>query len=172
MIRTVSTSPEQTRKIGEQLGRLLQTGTVVALVGGLGAGKTVLAQGLARGLGVGPDEYVSSPSFALVNQYRGRVPVFHIDTYRLENAAEMVALGYEDYFDPRGVTIIEWADKVRELLPEKCLLVEMKILDQSTRELRLEPTGEWPQEEIAEFENALTLRREKSSRPGSPGLRK
>ena len=111
-MRTASNSPEQTRELGEKLGRLLSRGNVVALVGELGAGKTVLTQGLAKGLGVGPDEYVSSPSFALVNQYRGRVPIYHLDIYRLGGEAEMVALGYEDYFEPDGVTIIEWADKV------------------------------------------------------------
>jgi tRNA threonylcarbamoyladenosine biosynthesis protein TsaE len=95
-MRMVSNSDQWTRKLGETLGRLLQSGSVVALIGELGSGKTVFAQGLARGLGVGPDEYVSSPSFALVNQYRGRVPIFHVDTYRLRNEPEMVALGYEE----------------------------------------------------------------------------
>ncbi len=129
---------------------------MVALVGELGAGKTVLAQGLAKGLGVGPDEYVSSPSFALVNQYRGRVPIYHLDIYRLGGEAEMVALGYEDYFEPDGVTIIEWADKVGELLPERYLLIEIKIIDRNTRDLDVRPIGPWTSEAAARIENALS----------------
>ena len=129
---------------------------MVALVGELGAGKTVLTQGLARGLGVGPDEYVSSPSFALVNQYRGRVPIYHLDIYRLGGEAEMVALGYEDYFEPDGVTIIEWADKVGELLPERYLLIEIKIIDRNTRDLDVRPIGPWTSEAAARIEAALS----------------
>jgi tRNA threonylcarbamoyladenosine biosynthesis protein TsaE len=103
----------------------------------------VFAQGLAAGLGVAPDEYVSSPSFALVNQYRGRVPIFHVDTYRLQSEPEMVALGYEEYFDPSGVTIIEWADKVRGLLPEQHVIVEFKIIGHTSRELDVTLVGLW-----------------------------
>jgi len=155
-MRTASNSPEQTRELGEKLGRLLSRGNVVALVGELGAGKTVLTQGLARGLGVGPDEYVSSPSFALVNQYRGRVPIYHLDIYRLGGEAEMVALGYEDYFEPDGVTIIEWADKVGELLPERYLLIEIEIIDRNTRDLDVRPIGPWTSEAAARIEDALS----------------
>jgi len=155
-MRTASNSPEQTRELGEKLGRLLSRGNGVARVGELGAGKTVLTQGLARGLGVGPDEYVSSPSFALVNQYRGRVPIYHLDIYRLGGEAEMVALGYEDYFEPDGVTIIEWADKVGELLPERYLLIEIKIIDRNTRDLDVRPIGPWTSEAAARIEDALS----------------
>jgi tRNA threonylcarbamoyladenosine biosynthesis protein TsaE len=154
-MRVVSNSPERTRELGETLGRLLAKGDVVALVGELGSGKTVLAQGLAQGLGVDSDEYVSSPSFALVNQYRGRIPIYHIDTYRLGEAVEMVALGYEDYFEPNGVTIIEWADKVEELLPEKCLLIVIAIVDRNSRELNVEFAGAWPAESVSGIEHAL-----------------
>jgi tRNA threonylcarbamoyladenosine biosynthesis protein TsaE len=142
-MRLFSDSPEKTRKLGERLGTCLPTGSVVALVGQLGSGKTVFAQGLAAGLGVAPDEYVSSPSFALVNQYRGRVPIFHVDTYRLQSEPEMVALGYEEYFDPSGVTIIEWADKVRGLLPEQHVIVEFKIIGHTSRELDVTLVGLW-----------------------------
>jgi len=153
----VSNSPEQTRAIGEALGRLLNKGAVVALIGELGAGKTVLAQGLAQGLDIDSDEYVSSPSFALVNQYRGRIPIYHIDTYRLGGAIELVALGYEDYFEPDGVSIIEWADKVEELLPDRCLRITIEIVAQSTRELEVQFDGKWPAESVSEIEKALML---------------
>lgn len=154
-MRIVSNSPERTRTLGETLGRLLTAGDVVALIGELGSGKTVLAQGLARGLGIDADEYVSSPSFALVNQYRGKIPVYHIDTYRLGGAVEMVALGYEDYFEPIGVTIIEWADKVKDLLPARCLVITIVMLDRTSRELNVEFAGEWPAESVARIEAAL-----------------
>lgn len=157
-MRIVSNSPERTRELGEALGRLLKGGSVIALVGELGSGKTVLAQGLAKGLGVGPDEYVSSPSFAIVNQYGGRVPIYHIDTYRLGSEAEMVALGYEEYFEPDGVTIIEWADKVEKLLPERCLLAQLRIVGRQARELNMELRGRWPAQLAAEIEKALSER--------------
>ena len=143
-MRITSQSPDQTRQIGEALGRMLDRGAVVALIGELGTGKTVFAQGLARGLCVAPDEYVSSPSFTLVNQYRGKVPVFHVDTYRLGSEAEMVALGYEEYFDPDGVTIIEWANKVQNLLPEKHIIVEFRFSNKSKREISIKLSGPWP----------------------------
>jgi len=142
--------------MGEALGRVLECGVVVALIGDLGSGKTVFAQGLARGLGVGPDEYVSSPSFTLVNHYRGRVPVFHMDTYRLVDAAEMVALGYEEYFEPSGVTIIEWADKVRDLLPERCILADFKLIDETTRKINIELPGPWPSRKKSDIISALS----------------
>ena len=155
-MRIVSISPERTFEIGEALGRLLEKGAVVALVGRLGSGKTALTQGLARGLGVGPDEYVSSPSFALVNRYAGRVPIYHIDTYRLGDDVEMVALGYEEYFEPDGVAIIEWADKVEKLLPEKYLQIQIAIVDRTTRELSVELVGAWPEEFAVEIETTIS----------------
>lgn len=142
--------------MGEALGHLLACGVVVGLIGELGSGKTVFAQGLARGLGVGPDEYVSSPSFTLVNHYRGRVPVYHMDTYRLADAAEMVSLGYEEYFEPAGVTIIEWADKVRDLLPELCVLADFTLIDENTREINIKLSGAWPPEKESELASALS----------------
>lgn len=154
-MRLLSNSPEETREIGRALGRLLEKGSVVALVGNLGSGKTVFTQGLARGLDVGPDEYVSSPSFALVNQYRGRMPVFHVDTYRLRGELELVALGYEEFFDTNGATVIEWADKVSGLLPEMHILVEFTILGREARELNLSLAGNWPAEKAAAMQAAL-----------------
>lgn len=154
-MRIVSNSPEQTRRIGEILGRSLDRGIVVALIGELGSGKTVFAQGLARGLDVDPDEYVSSPSFTLVNHYRGRVPIFHVDTYRLADAAEMVSLGYEEYFEPDGVTIIEWADKVHDLLPERFVLAEFTLINENTREIDIGFPGPWPRDKESELASAF-----------------
>jgi len=160
-MRLASHSPAQTVEIGEALGRLLEKGDVVALVGRLGSGKTVFTQGAAKGLDVEPDEYVSSPSFALVNQYRARVPIFHVDTYRLQSESEMVALGYEEYFDPNGVTIIEWADKVRGLLPEKHVLVEFSIAGETSRAIDINLVGPWPPHKSAEMIKTLEEYRNK-----------
>ena len=154
-MRLLSNCPEQTQEVGELLGRLLDKGAVVALIGELGSGKTVFAQGLARGLGVGSDEYVSSPSFTIVNQYCGRVPIFHVDTYRLRSEPEMVALGYEEYFDPNGVTVIEWADKVQGLLPGRYIAVHFTIAGPESRELEIELVGQWPSEKESEIIRAL-----------------
>ena len=111
----VSASPEETAAAGERLGRTLGPGDVVALVGELGAGKTCFIQGLVRGLGV--TTRATSPTFVLINQYRGRVPVYHVDAYRTESLAELQDLGLPELFAGDGVTVVEWADKLLPLLP-------------------------------------------------------
>lgn len=105
-------SPEETQDLGERIGGLLESGDIVLLFGDLGAGKTTLVQGMARGLGVARDEYVRSPSFTLVNQYRGRIPVYHIDLYRIDSSGELDDLGLEELLMSEGVLIIEWAEKI------------------------------------------------------------
>jgi len=110
-----TTTPEETARVGEKLGTLLRAGDVVCLNGDLGAGKTRFAQGLAAGMEVnGP---VTSPTFTIINEYQGRLPLYHMDFYRLEDALELEDLGYEEYFYGRGVTVIEWAERVAVLLP-------------------------------------------------------
>ena len=114
-MRHVSRSADETRALGERLGARLGKGDVVACIGALGAGKTCFLQGLARGLGVTTD--VTSPTFVLVNQYRGRLPVYHVDAYRTGSLTELVDLGLEEMLHGDGVTIVEWADKLLPLLP-------------------------------------------------------
>lgn len=104
--------PEETVELGRKIGRALQPGDVLLLMGDLGAGKTTLAQGIAGGLGVGKDQYVRSPSFTLVNEYQGTLPVYHIDLYRIESAAELVDLDLEEYFFGSGVALVEWGEKL------------------------------------------------------------
>ncbi len=105
-------SPGDTLNLGERIGQLLKAGDNVFLFGDLGAGKTTLTQGMARGLGVSKKEYVRSPSFTLVNEYSGRVPVFHIDLYRIDSAQDLENLGLEETFSGKGVVIVEWAEKL------------------------------------------------------------
>ena len=121
--------------MGERLGSRLGRGDVVACVGALGAGKTCFLQGLARGLGVTAD--VTSPTFVLVNQYTGRVPVFHVDAYRTGSLTELVDLGLEEMLHGEGVTIVEWADKLLPLLPPRTVTVTITGLGDETREIEL-----------------------------------
>ncbi|PYM35297.1 MAG: tRNA (adenosine(37)-N6)-threonylcarbamoyltransferase complex ATPase subunit type 1 TsaE [Candidatus Rokuibacteriota bacterium] len=131
-----SASPEETERAGETLAARLRPGSVVALVGDLGAGKTCFIRGLARGLGV--NQIVSSPTFVLVNQYQGRLPVFHVDAYRTESLAELLDLGLEEYIDGDGVTVVEWADKLRALLPAKTIWVHLRGLGDEPRTIKVE----------------------------------
>ena len=113
------------------LGGLLKTGDVVALIGDLGSGKTCLIQGICAGLDVEDD--VTSPTFTLINEYRGRIPVAHVDLYRLEDAESVLDLGYDEYIDGDGVCLIEWADKFPDLLPDACIELRIEIPDHERR---------------------------------------
>lgn len=131
-----SRSPAETQALGERLGARLERGAVVACTGELGAGKTCFLQGLARGLGVTSD--VTSPTFVLINQYRGRLPVYHLDAYRTGSLTELVDLGLEEMLDGDGVTVIEWADKLRPLLPPRTIRVHLSGLGDEPREIVIE----------------------------------
>jgi tRNA threonylcarbamoyladenosine biosynthesis protein TsaE len=115
LVRPSATATE-TRRLGELLGRRLGAGDVVALFGRLGAGKTCFAQGVAKGLGVGDDVVVTSPSFVIAGEYRGRHPFYHVDLYRLGDTEEIRALGLEEYLFGDGVTVVEWAQRAKRLL--------------------------------------------------------
>ncbi len=133
----VTTSDEETIGLGQRLGDLLSEGDVVALVGELGSGKTWFTKGLALGLGVSPDNIVTSPSFTLVNEYKGRYTFYHMDFYRLENLPEVLSAGLEEYLHNRGVVVLEWADRWPEILPEKRVMVKFLIIDDRRREITL-----------------------------------
>ena len=133
MTQTFQTySPEETQAIGEQFGQTLKPGDVVALIGDLGAGKTCLTQGIARGVGIFTDQVVNSPSYTLINEYEGAIPVYHIDLYRLEHHGEIVELGLEEYLEGDGICIIEWADRMLELLPEHHIRLQIRWEDEFT----------------------------------------
>jgi tRNA threonylcarbamoyladenosine biosynthesis protein TsaE len=110
-----SRSPEQTQALGEALGRLLEPATVVLLSGDLGAGKTSFTQGLGRGLEIPESEPVVSPSYTLMNHYRGRLDLYHFDFYRLVHAEDLLDLGFDEYLCGDGVTVVEWSDRFPEL---------------------------------------------------------
>ena len=138
----LSTSENLTVRIGMCLGELSSTGDVFLLCGELGAGKTCFIRGIASGLGV--SEYAFSPSFVLVREYRGRLSLYHMDFYRLENPAEIAELGIDDYMNGDGVCAIEWAERATGLLPENHLTVELAYVPDAVdrRVLRLSASGE------------------------------
>ena len=138
--RTFETSSEEeTRRLGERLGKALGPGDVVGLIGDLGAGKTVLAQGIVAGLG-GREDAVS-PSFTLVNVYEAPLPVYHLDFYRLGREEDAESLGLRDLLDGRGVVLVEWADRVPSSLPADRLEVTLRRIDDRRRTFTLRPLG-------------------------------
>ena len=145
-----STSPEGTDAIGQAIGRLAQPGTVIALIGELGAGKTRLTKGIASGLGV--TGVVNSPTFVLMNEHHGRLPLYHVDAYRLDDPQEGVAAGLLDEGHADGVAVIEWADRLEAYLPEERLEITIEILDaeDSERQLRWRARGALHQRLAAE----------------------
>jgi tRNA threonylcarbamoyladenosine biosynthesis protein TsaE len=137
-LNLISNGPADTARIGRILGEGLKAGDVVALVGELGAGKTCLTQGIARGLGV-PEAYaVTSPTFTLINEYPGReAALFHVDLYRLQDEADLADMGYEEYLSGPGVLVIEWADKIGGAVPDGAFCVAMIYLDEDVRQIEL-----------------------------------
>lgn len=133
----ITRSPEETAALGERLARELGAGACVALVGELGAGKTTFVKGLARGLEI-PEEEVLSPSFVLIREYRGgRLPLFHIDAYRISKPEELQEIGLEEYLLSDGITVIEWADRVPQAIPRGCLEIKLEILGERERRISL-----------------------------------
>ncbi|MDD5350877.1 MAG: tRNA (adenosine(37)-N6)-threonylcarbamoyltransferase complex ATPase subunit type 1 TsaE [Chthoniobacteraceae bacterium] len=136
MASITSHSPQETFQLGQRLAAGLRPGDVLALEGDLGAGKTQFTKGLAAGLGVEAD--VTSPTFTLVHEYPGgRLPLFHIDLYRLEDAEEVLGIGLDDYLDGDGVTVIEWADKFAALMPPGVRWIRFRVGEGDDREIAL-----------------------------------
>ena len=120
-------SPRATQALGEKLGKTLKQGDVIALMGDLGTGKTCLTQGIARGIGIAPDEVVNSPSYILINEYNGPIPIYHIDLYRLEDSEEIAELGLSEYVEGDGICIIEWAERMADALPDTCIKIHITL---------------------------------------------
>jgi tRNA threonylcarbamoyladenosine biosynthesis protein TsaE len=135
VLQTRNTS--ETIRIGKRIGGHLQPGDVVGLVGELGTGKTQLIKGLAAGVGVGNPTYLTSPSFTLINEYKGKIPFYHIDLYRLGSEREVEGLGLEEYFHGEGITAVEWADKIPSFLPKELLWIHLHYTGKHTRSLEI-----------------------------------
>lgn len=134
----LSNSPSKTQALGERLGKYLKPGAVMALTGELGSGKTLLTRGICAGLGV-PLRQVNSPTFVLVNEYNGRLPVYHMDLYRLGDTAEVVDIGLLDYLvrAAAGLVVIEWAEKILSMLPAGYLNIHIDVLSARRRKISL-----------------------------------
>jgi tRNA threonylcarbamoyladenosine biosynthesis protein TsaE len=153
ILKLISDSRERTLETGRLIGEILEVGDVVALIGELGSGKTCLTQGIAKGLGVADNVPVVSPTFTLINEYPGKIPLFHLDVYRLSGPRDLEDMGYEEYFYGSGIIVIEWAEKVRGILPEKTLFVSMRYIDENIREMIVEGPGD----KIQKLEEVLNL---------------
>ena len=139
---------EQTREIGYKLGQLLTPKSVVCLIGDLGAGKTTMTQSLAKSLEV--DDYITSPTFTIVNEYEGKMPLYHFDVYRIGSSEEMYDIGFDEYINGDGVCIIEWANLIEDILPDEYLYIEMNYKE-TGREMILTPKGEKYEEIVKEL---------------------
>lgn len=138
---TIATSSlEETRRLGERLGRLLKNSDIICLHGELGAGKTSFTQGIAKGMDIART-FITSPTFVIANEYKGRLALYHIDLYRLNNTAEIEDIGLSEYLKGEGVTVIEWAEKAEGLLSEERLSVYLVNLGGDKRSLTFKAKG-------------------------------
>ncbi|MCG6534303.1 MAG: tRNA (adenosine(37)-N6)-threonylcarbamoyltransferase complex ATPase subunit type 1 TsaE [Syntrophales bacterium LBB04] len=133
----ISHGPQETYSFGKSLGETLQGGAVIALMGELGAGKTCLTQGIAGGLGVPEGYVITSPTFTLINEYPGRLNLYHMDMYRLSGVEDLDEIGYDACFTEKGVVVIEWAERIRGALPEGTIFILLKHLDENKRKVVL-----------------------------------
>lgn len=133
----ITRSPEETRRLGEIIGRAIDGKFTIALTGDLGAGKTVFVQGLARGLSVDPADPVTSPTYTLVNDYPGRIPLFHADLYRLSGMSELESIGFEEVMDAEAVLVVEWADRLPPGELAEDLAVRMVATDDKIRQITI-----------------------------------
>ncbi|MBU1998083.1 MAG: tRNA (adenosine(37)-N6)-threonylcarbamoyltransferase complex ATPase subunit type 1 TsaE [Candidatus Omnitrophota bacterium] len=135
-----SFSLKETLRIGKKIAEFARKGDVFCLSGELGAGKTLLAKGIAWGLGINKDAVIS-PTFVILRQYSGRLPLYHFDLYRLNNPGEILDLGYEEFFFGDGLTIVEWPDRLKWLLPEDCLNIRLSIRGENKRAFSIQAKG-------------------------------
>ncbi len=148
-------SSEETLKLGEIIGKSLNPGSIIALIGDLGAGKTVFVKGLAKGLGV--EEEPNSPTFVIMNAYLGRMPLYHFDLYRLSDEDELLGIGYDEYFFGSGVSAVEWADRVSGIFPDHTIKIEIKIPESDSEDsvtqriVKIEGNKKW----VSSFKNTV-----------------
>ncbi|MDH4164316.1 MAG: tRNA (adenosine(37)-N6)-threonylcarbamoyltransferase complex ATPase subunit type 1 TsaE [Nitrospirota bacterium] len=141
MFSIVTANTEQTEELGKIIGTLLEPGDLLCLFGDLGAGKTHLSYGIAQGLEV-REQYITSPTFTFVNEYEGRIPFYHIDLYRLKDPSELEGIGFEEYVESDGATVIEWAERAEEELPSAFLSIYLSHLSENSREVGFLAEGE------------------------------
>ncbi|MBU1162704.1 MAG: tRNA (adenosine(37)-N6)-threonylcarbamoyltransferase complex ATPase subunit type 1 TsaE [Proteobacteria bacterium] len=140
-VQIITNSPDETRALGEKTGKNLDLGTVLALTGDLGSGKTIFVQGLAKGLDIQDDYYITSPTYTLINEYPGRYHLFHVDLYRIGNYADLDDIGLYEILSGDGVVAIEWADKLPKNLLAEYLAVHIDILNDKSRKISIAAYG-------------------------------
>ncbi|MFA5059655.1 MAG: tRNA (adenosine(37)-N6)-threonylcarbamoyltransferase complex ATPase subunit type 1 TsaE [Candidatus Omnitrophota bacterium] len=148
--KIISENAKQTVELGKRLARCLKKGDIICLFGDLGSGKTTFTKGIAQGLCVSKNS-VNSPTFVLLNIHKGRLPLFHFDLYRLDNIDEILMIGYEEFFYGEGVSIVEWAEKLKKLLPENHLSVKISLKKNNQRLIQISARGSRYQELLKEF---------------------
>lgn len=147
----LSRSSEQTMNLGRILAQQLLAGDILAFFGDLGAGKTCLIKGICQGLGVPENVYVTSPTFVIINRYKGRLPIYHFDFYRLSCLDEIIDLGYEEFFFGEGVCLIEWADRAEDLLPDDYFKILMHHISPMERRIEIVGYGSDYQKRLSEL---------------------
>lgn len=143
MITFTTTSAEETVELGKKIGSFLKKGDIIAMQGTLAAGKTTITKGIAQALGI--NETITSPTFCLISEYEGKMPLYHMDVYRLDGAEDFANLGTEDMLYGEGVSIIEWSEKIMEELPHKTIILKLEPHDDGARTITIE---NWPYGEI------------------------
>ena len=140
--------------LARDLAKYLKAKDILCLFGDLGSGKTTFTKGLAQGLGIKAKE-VNSPTFVLLNIYEGRCPLYHFDLYRMDNVQEILNIGYEEFLYDEGIAVIEWADKLKELIPEEYLKIEFRYLDEKKRSIKISSYGKRYKKLLKKIENLL-----------------
>lgn len=136
----LTSTAEQTILLGEKIGSMVKPGTVIAMEGTLAAGKTTMTKGIARSLGI--NETITSPTFTLISEYEGKIPLYHMDAYRLDSAEDFLNLGVEDMiYGKDGIAIIEWSEKVRQELPKKTITIKLEVQEDGSRLITI---TNWP----------------------------
>lgn len=139
MIQVKSEAYETTKKIGLIIGQILEKGDILCLYGEMGSGKTAFTSGLAKGIGI--NDKITSPTFSIINEYEAQVPLYHFDVYRISNEDELFEIGYYDYICGQGITVIEWAENIKEQLPDNRFDIYFNKLSEDARIIKINGVG-------------------------------
>lgn len=151
-MQTITNSSQETIELGKIISRLLKKGDVLALFGNLGSGKTTLVKGIAKGLKV-KHQIVNSPSFVLLKEYKGKLPIYHFDFYRIRKGDEAYSVGLEEFLFGKGICVIEWADRVKRFLPKNYLDIALKFKDKNRRKITINGFGSRYKELVRKYAN-------------------
>jgi tRNA threonylcarbamoyladenosine biosynthesis protein TsaE len=135
ILEIITCSPKETAHLGNCIGEVIREGDILALSGELGSGKTCFTGGLASGLGISDQYPITSPTFTLINEYTGRCKLYHFDVYRLQGYEDLDDLGYEEYFSGKGVLVIEWAEKIDQVIPDDAFRIYFEYIDENKRKI-------------------------------------